>query len=151
MEELAILLELKEPTVSHHLNRLKELGLVRMRADGNTHFYRLDGGALRSMNREVFTPEKMASLVDDRGAETWEEKVLGSFVEGKHLKQIPASRKKRGVILKWLVGKFEEGVEYPEREVNERLKQYHPDCATLRREFIAERLMEREKGMYRRA
>ena len=151
VEELAILLELKEPTVSHHLSRLKELGLVRMRADGNTHFYRLDGGALRSMNREVFTPEKMASLVDDVGAANWEERVLGNFVEGRHLKQIPASRKKRGVILKWLADKFEEGVAYPEREVNERLKQYHPDCATLRREFIAEGLMDREKGVYRRA
>ena len=97
MEELAILLELKEPTVSHHLSRLKELGLVRMRADGNTHFYRLDGMALRSMNREVFTPEKMASLVEDEGSKTWEDKVLGNFVEGRHLKQIPASRKSGGL------------------------------------------------------
>ncbi len=31
VEELAVLLELKEPTISHHLTKLKQLELVRMR------------------------------------------------------------------------------------------------------------------------
>lgn len=36
VEELAALLRLKEPTVSHHLAKLKELGLVEMRPDKTT-------------------------------------------------------------------------------------------------------------------
>ncbi|WP_289501500.1 metalloregulator ArsR/SmtB family transcription factor [Gloeocapsopsis sp. IPPAS B-1203] len=47
VEELATLLQLKEPTVSHHLNKLKELNLVKMHPEGNTHLYQLDGEALQ--------------------------------------------------------------------------------------------------------
>ncbi|HEX3408506.1 MAG TPA: metalloregulator ArsR/SmtB family transcription factor, partial [Caulobacteraceae bacterium] len=34
VQELAVLLELKEPTVSHHLAALKACGLVSARAEG---------------------------------------------------------------------------------------------------------------------
>ncbi len=34
VEELATLLELRAPTVSHHLSKLKEVGLVEMRSEG---------------------------------------------------------------------------------------------------------------------
>lgn len=148
VEELAALLRLKDPTVSHHLAKLKELNLVQMRPEGNTHLYQLDSEALQSISKEIFTPDNMVSLVEDVDTEVWESKVLKNFVEGEVLKEIPASRKKRLVILKWLVRQFEVGVNYPERVVNEILKRYHPDCATLRRELIGYQLMQRENGIY---
>jgi DNA-binding MarR family transcriptional regulator len=150
VEELASLLDLKAPTVSHHLNKLKELGLVRMRQEGTTHLYTLDAEALRAMNRDVLTPEKMVSLADDVEGEAWERKVLRDFFEGERLKEIPASRKKREIVLRWLANRFEPGVRYSERQVNEILKRYHPDSATLRRELIADAhaLMQRESGVY---
>jgi hypothetical protein len=64
---------------------------------------------------------------------------------------IPANRKKRIVLLKWLVEKFESGWDYSEKEVNMLLKQYHEDSATLRREFIGYRLMSCHRGIYRRS
>ncbi|MBW4606193.1 MAG: metalloregulator ArsR/SmtB family transcription factor [Hassallia sp. WJT32-NPBG1] len=156
VEELAALLQLKEPTVSHHLAKLKELNLVTMRSEGNSHLYQLDSEALQSISKEIFTPEKIASLVEDVDNEAWENKVLKTYLEGDvfsndsvhRLKEIPASRKKRLVILKWLVSKFEMGVKYSEPEVNEILKRYHPECATLRREFIGYQLMQRENSVY---
>ena len=147
VEELAALLQLKDPTVSHHLAKLKELNLVQMRPDGNTHLYKLDSAALQSISKEIFTPENMVSLVEV-DTQVWESKVLKNFIEGEVLKEIPASRKKRLVILKWLVTQFEVGVSYPERMVNEILKRYHPDCATLRRELVGSQLMQRENGVY---
>lgn len=148
VEELAALLKLKEPTVSHHLGKLKELSLVNMRPEGNTHLYQLDREALQGISKEIFTPENMASLVNDVEGEAWESKVLKNFFEGDRLKEIPASRKKRLVILKWLATQFESGVNYPEIQVNEIIKRYHPDCATLRRELIGYQLMQRENGVY---
>ena len=148
VEELAALLQLKEPTISHHLGKLKELNLVTMRPEGNTHFYQLNSEAMHSISKEIFTPLHMTSLVEDVETEEWESKVLKNYMENECLKEIPASRKKRLVILKWLASKFEEGVNYPERMVNEILKRYHPDCATLRREFIGYQLMQRENGVY---
>ncbi|NDJ23073.1 metalloregulator ArsR/SmtB family transcription factor [Nostoc sp. B(2019)] len=156
VEELAVLLQLKEPTVSHHLARLKELNLVTMRPEGNSRLYQLDSEALQSISKEIFTPAQIASLIEDVDTEAWESKVLKNYFEGdvsdkdfvQRLKEIPASRKKRLVILKWLANKFEIGIQYPERTVNDILKRYHPDYATLRRELIGYQLMQRENGVY---
>ncbi|MBW4686377.1 MAG: metalloregulator ArsR/SmtB family transcription factor [Komarekiella atlantica HA4396-MV6] len=156
VEKLAVQLQLKEPTVSHHLAKLKELSLVSMRSDGNTHLYGLDSEVLQSISKEIFTPEKMRSWIEGLESEMWSSKVLKNYIEGdtsnkdsvQRLKEIPASRKKRLVILQWLVNQFEVGVNYPERVVNEILKRYHPDCATLRRELIGYQLMQRENGVY---
>ncbi|MBD2413148.1 ArsR family transcriptional regulator [Nostoc calcicola FACHB-389] len=156
VEELAVQMQLKEPTISHHLTKLKQLNLVTMRSDGNSYLYQLDNDALQSISKEIFTPDKIASLIEDMGTEDWESKVLKNYIEEdrcnqnsvQRLKEIPASRKKRLVILKWLASQFEVGINYPERLVNEILKRYHPDCATLRRELIGYQLMQRENGIY---
>ncbi|SRR5579883_368399 len=148
VEELAAMLKLQEPTVSHHLNKLKELQLVQMRAEGNTHWYRLNNEALKELNKAMFTTDQMTTLIDEVTPEAWEDKVLKSFLLGDLVTEIPASRKKRLVILKWLVKKFEMGLTYPEREVNEIIQRHHPDCATLRRELIGYQMMQRENGLY---
>ncbi len=150
VEELAALLKLKAPTISHHLAKLKELHLVGMRTDGNTHYYWLDADALRTTNKLLLTPQKMASLVDDVEGDAWERKVLKDFFEGTRLKEIPASPKKRSVILKWLANQFEYDVFYKEAQVNEILQRHHEDSAFLRRELISAHagLMQRDKGIY---
>lgn len=61
----------------------------------------------------------------------WEKKVHDTFLDGEILFQIPAKRKKRDVILRWLLQDFKPGIEYPEPEVNRILRRHHPDCATL--------------------
>jgi DNA-binding transcriptional ArsR family regulator len=156
VEELAAFMRLKEPTVSHHLARLKELNLVTMRPEGNSRIYQLDSEVLQSISKEILSPEKIASLIEDVDTEAWESKVLKNYLETstnsaegvQRIKEIPASRKKRLVILKWLVNKFELGINYSENEVNNILNRYHPDYATLRRELISYKLMQRENGVY---
>ncbi|MBE9168874.1 metalloregulator ArsR/SmtB family transcription factor [Pleurocapsales cyanobacterium LEGE 06147] len=150
VEELAAQLQLKEPTVSHHLNKLKELELVSMRRQGNTHFYSLNSETLTQLNKSIFTREQMASWTKDISAEAWEEKVLKNYLDGNRLTTIPASRKKRLVVLEWLVSKFEPEVTYTESQVNEIISCHHSDYATLRRELISYQFMERENGLYRR-
>lgn len=146
--DLAERLDLKEPTVSHHLAKMMELDLVRMRSEGTTHFYRLNSEVLLRLNKELFSAENVAALADDIEGDAWERKVLNTFLKDDRLTKIPDTLKKRLVILKWLVGRFEEGIRYPEPAVNEIIKRYHPDAATLRRELIANKLMQREKGVY---
>lgn len=149
VQELATTLELKEPTVSHHLARLKELGLVAMRAEGNVHHYRLQAEGLEEMVRQILTPEELARTVtEDLDMDRYSRKVLETFVVEGRLRDIPVQRRKRDVILRWLVSHFEWGRRYPEREVNEILKRFHWDSATLRREMIMTRLMARENSQY---
>ncbi|AUT02205.1 ArsR family transcriptional regulator [Nostoc sp. CENA543] len=156
VEELAALMQLKEPTVSHHLAKLRELNLVTMRPEGNSRIYQLDSEVLQRISKEIFTTEQLASVIEDVDTEAWESKVLKNYLEieqtstamVQRLKEIPASRKKRLVILKWLANKFESGVNYSEHDVNDILKTYHPDYATLRRELIGYHLMQRDNGVY---
>ncbi len=148
VEELAAALGVREPTVSHHLAKLKTLNLVQMRAEGTSHLYRLDGEALRTANKELLTREKLASLVEDHADEAWQQKVLRDFFVGDRLKEIPASRKKRDVVLHWLAEQFALGRQYPEREVNQLIQRHHPDSATLRRELIGGGWLARERGIY---
>ncbi len=150
VEELAALVHLKEPTVSHHLAKLKSLDLVSLTIQGNTHLYRLNLDRLQQLTKEIFSSEQLQLLTADVEAADWDTKVLKSFVNDNRLVEIPASRKKRLVVLKWLVQKFESDRDYPELELNAILKTYHEDSATLRREFISYHLMTRANGIYRR-
>jgi DNA-binding transcriptional ArsR family regulator len=150
VEELAAILQLKAPTISHHLARLKEPGLVEMRSDGNTHLYRLDAEKLRQTSKGLLSSERMAELVpmEEMEGDAWERKVFKDFFEGTRLKEIPASRKKRTVILRWLASQFEPERRYTEAEVNEIIQRHHIDASALRREMIGEHLLQREQGIY---
>lgn len=147
VEELAARLDLSEPTVSHHLSKLKALQLVQMRPVGNAHLYQLNNETLKQLNI-AFNQEQMTTWVEDKNKDAWENKVLKNYLDGPLLKEIPASRKKRLVILNWLADRFQFETVYPERAVNEIIKRHHPDCATLRRELVGYRLMQRENGIY---
>ena len=67
VQELAELVALKEPTVSHHLAMLREAGLVRLRPDGNTHWYGLDQKALSRFARA----HTEVARVSDSGRKPW--------------------------------------------------------------------------------
>ncbi len=150
VQQLASILELKEPTVSHHLAVLKQLDLVRLRADGNFRWYRLNEEVLGKISRAVFSRDSIASLAVSAEARSADRKVLDNFVDGQRLIEIPVSYKKRLVILKWLIGFFEPGISYAESQVNAILKLHHQDCATLRREMIGCGMLARDKGVYSR-
>jgi len=148
VEELATLLELRAPTVSHHLAKLKEVGLVEMRSEGTTHIYLLNIAALRTVAKEVLALDTIESFAEDVVSDAWERKILDDFFDGQRLKDIPASRKKREVILRWLAERFKPDKRYPEKEVNTIIGRHHSDFATLRRELIGAKLLAREAGVY---
>jgi hypothetical protein len=150
VQQLASMLEVKESTVSHHLAVLKQLDLVRLRADGNFRWYRLDEAALEKISRAVFSRDNIARLAAPAEVRGWEHKILDTFVEQDRLREIPASRKKRLVILKWLANSFASDISYTESQVNTILKLHHNDCATLRREMVGSGILAREQGVYRR-
>ncbi|NLX09332.1 MAG: metalloregulator ArsR/SmtB family transcription factor [Chloroflexi bacterium] len=146
--ELAERLGLKEPTVSHHLARLKELDLVEMRAEGNSRLYRLNRQALDRLNQQMFSQEQITSLGETLAGDDFDRKVFKDYLEDGRLKQIPTRHKKLLVILRWLMTNFEPGREYTEREVNAIIDQFHPDFATLRRALIDQGYLERAGGVY---
>ena len=78
-----------------------------------------------------------------------DERVLETFVDGAgRLTSIPVQRKKRMVVLRWLVEDFQPGRLYEESEVNRVIGRRHPDYAALRRYMVDEELMQRRRGVY---
>jgi biotin operon repressor len=156
VSELAALLDLSEPTVSHHLARLREAGLVNLRASGNQRFYRLDRETLQRLTQRVSqldhietAPKATAadqSWIDELDLDDEERKVLRDYTRNRRLTQIPVKRHKLLVVLRWLAGYFQSDVKYTEREVNAIIGQYHEDYASLRRELIDFGFLRRERG-----
>ncbi len=141
--ELAARLELTPPTISHHMRRLVDAGLVAVTAQAQTRIYTLQPEELRGMSKEL------QSRSNAGGDELEENAVLRAFFDGPRLKQIPASRKKRVVVLRFLLERFDRESAYSEREVNDLLRPTHEDVATLRRELVDYGFMIRKDGIYR--
>ncbi len=147
VQELAELLALKEPTVSHHLAVLRGIGLVSARPDGTTRWHALNPKVLRQMNRELLDNKSVVAFA--KSEVDPESRVLSGFLDSDgRLKSIPVSRRKLVVVLKWLVAQFEENRRYRESEVNETIQRRHWDSARLRRELIGHRMMSRNHGVY---
>ena len=150
VQELAAALDLKEPTVSHHLAMLKRQGIVTARAEGTTRWHALDQEALERLVQRVLQPEaERTKRAGPRKAEDFDTKVLQAFVNADGtLKHIPAARKKRGAVLRWLMRDFEEGRRYSEKEVNAAIQAHHWDSATLRRELVGHAMLARKDRVY---
>jgi hypothetical protein len=145
--ELASVLELAEPTVSHHLAKLKEVGLVEVRTEGTSRWYHLDEAALARTAREVLSARRLREVTSTDPL-AFDRKVLDTFLDGETLRGIPASRRKREIVLRWLADRFDRSARYDERGVNEILVRHHEDVATLRRELVGYGLLRRRDGRY---
>lgn len=147
VEELAALLDLKPSTVSHHLSKLAQVGLVSAKTESYYNVYQLDEKALQSKSRDLFSQKNLAASVVDVDADAYDNKVIKDYVrKDGSLKTIPAQRKKLEAILRYVVRDFEPGKRYSEKQVNETLSRYHEDTASLRRELVGAKLMDREGG-----
>jgi predicted transcriptional regulator len=147
VEELAALLDLKPSTVSHHLSRLAEVGLVSARAEGYYSVYMLDQPALEATTRSLLSSEQIATVVENVDLDAYDRKVVEDYSRPDgSLKTIPAQRKKLEAVLRCVVKAFEPGTRYSEKQVNQVLARFHEDTASLRRELVGYKLMSREGG-----
>ena len=155
--ELARLLELTEPTVSHHLARLREAGLVSLRMDGTQRFYRQNESGLARFKRLAGKLELPVEREEQRPRDHawitalgWNEEdsqILRDYTDGPRLTRLPNKRKKTEVVMRWLATLFQAERMYSEPEVNEVLKSvYADDYVSLRRDLIDFRVLRREPG-----
>ncbi len=148
--DLAELAGLRPPTVSHHLSVLADAGLVRFERRGTSRVYSFVPSGLDEARRSLSDDHGLSAFSDDDTLEAWERKVLSTFVDGDTITQIPASEKKRMVLVRWIATKFEAGRDYAEREVNEIIKRHHVDSAYFRRAMVDTGIMTRAGGIYRK-
>jgi len=155
-QALAGKLGVTPPTVSHHMEKLRELGLIYERRDKNTIYFHLHANRLKQdvtaildivFQQGMPTEQEEAEIMRTQEAE--KAAVIQNFftVDGK-LKSIPAQRKKKLIVFEHMVKGLTMGKKYPEKELNEYIKKFHEDYATIRREFIMNQYMYRENGIY---
>jgi hypothetical protein len=152
--EIAALLEVREPTASHHLSKLREMGLVKLRQAGTQRYFRLNDRALERWKKAMMDLENLDFDSAQAIADDWidaldideaDRKVLHDYFENGRLKQIPTRRKKLMVVLRWLATLFEADVLYSEQQVNEVITPYYDDYATLRRDLVDFKFLRRER------
>ena len=148
VQELAGLLGLKEPTVSHHLAVLKDLGVVTSRPEGVVRWHALKPDAVADIAKSMFESQDMTTALTAPVPSRDERDIAPFLKPDGSLTQLPASRRKRWLLWRRFVQDFETGRRYPEAELNAILQRRHWDSATIRREMIGWRMLAREGGIY---
>jgi hypothetical protein len=146
VEELAAMLDLRPSTVSHHLSRLSEVGLVSARAESYYNQYQLETGTLQGMAQRLLAKETLPEMAADVDLDAYDRKVVNNYsLPNGRLKLIPKQYKKFQAILRHVFPAFEPDRRYTEKQVNEILAQYHEDTAALRRGLVDQGMILREK------
>lgn len=144
--ELAERLAVTPPTTSHHLARLKQLGLVQLRAEGTSRFYRLDLDALQGLARQILEQDALPTIGAETDLDAEDRRIVRGYLRDGRLTAIPSQRKKRAAVLRALAGHFDLDRDYSEPEVNEVIAGWHDDVATLRRELVMARWLTRDRA-----
>jgi DNA-binding transcriptional ArsR family regulator len=147
VEQLGGALGISVSTVSHHLSRLSDAGLVSARAESYYSVYRLNQETLTRMSRDLLRHARPEVPAAAAASDEFDRKVLGTFTtpDGR-IKAFPVQEKKFLVLVRHVLAAFEPGVRYTEKRVNQILANYNEDTARLRRALVDHKFMAREGG-----
>ncbi len=148
VEELAERLGLAPSTISFHLKKLEDAGLVLSTKEQYYVVYSLKRDLLDAPLTDLLALEQRDRKPETARMEQYRQKVLKTFFRYGKLTKLPVQWKKRQIILAEIAKRFEMGRKYPEREVNLIIADFHDDFCTIRRDMIAAKIMSREKGVY---
>jgi len=138
----ALTAQLKLARVKLQLDKLEAGRLICKSSAPDAEHYALDREAIVQLKKQLF------ARTESPEPQSTEEQELAKFVKDGQLQQLPIHPAKLLVVLRWLANKFQFGVEYPERDVNERLKGHAVDHVTLRRLLIDHQLLARQADIY---
>ncbi|PAE06993.1 ArsR family transcriptional regulator [Terribacillus saccharophilus] len=148
-QAIAHKLGLKPPTITHHMTKLREVGIVYQRRDGNTIYFYLDEPRLTKLANSILQlgQESVHPSADLEAEEKL--KIVKNFfsLDGK-LTQLPALEKKRVIILAYMIQHLKRHHIYEEQELNSYIKKYCEDYATIRREWIMHHFIYRDGNTY---
>jgi predicted transcriptional regulator len=141
-------LSLTPATVSFHLKKLEAAGIVNSRREQFYIIYTLNREILdKKISEFVISANPKTKESDFENFDKFEKKVISTFFKYGKLVSIPVQEKKREIVLREILKSFEHGREYPEKEVNLIIADFHDDFCTIRREMIERDMMTRDKKM----
>ena len=147
-ELLAERLGLTPSTVSFHMKKLEDAGLVLSRKEQYYTVYSLNREVLEKTVYDLAASEPEQIDEQQKREEAYRQKVLKAFYDYDKLRAIPVQRKKKLICYERIAERFEFGRVYEEKEVNEIISPIYADYCTIRRDMISEGILRRDGGRY---
>ena len=147
-ELLAERLDLTPSTVSFHMKKLEEAGLVVSRKEQYYTVYSLNREVLDESLFSVAAAEPDQADEQQKREEVYRQKVIDSFFQYGKLRAIPVQRKKKLICYEVIAEKLIPGRIYQEKELNGIISAFHEDYCTIRRDMISEGILERNGNEY---
>ena len=147
-ELLAERLELTPSTVSFHMKKLEEAGLVASRKEQYYTIYSLNRSLFEQTLSEAVSAQPEKTDEAQKREEEYREKVIRAFFDDGRLRAIPVQRKKKRICYELIASRFEPGRVYSESELNGIIMAFHEDYCTIRRDMISEGILRRDGSRY---
>ena len=147
-ELLAERLNLTPATVSFHMKKLMQAGLVDARREQYYTVYSLKKELFSHTLGELIGAQSGDKTEEQIREEQYRRKVLHTFMPDGVCEQMPAQLKKRMIVYREIFNRFDPGRTYTEKEINEVISEVHADYCTVRRGFVGMGWMQRSNGIY---
>lgn len=147
-EELTQKLGLAASTVSFHLKKLEEAGLIIKNKTQYYSEFRLNDEVFQQKLIDLISANNPGKQLQDKRIKAYRVQVIKAFVERNKVQKLPVQQKKRIIILEWILDKIDQSKDYTETEISEEIKKYHEDYCTVRRELVDYGYMDRKNNCY---
>jgi len=148
VEEIAARLNLAVSTVSFHLKKLENVGLLKKTKEQYYTVYSINDELFSLTLKELTSFNNIERFIQDERIKKYREKVLKTFIKQGRLTALPVQHKKKLIILEEFSSKFTAGKKYSEKEIDTVIKNIYDDHCTIRRLLIEEGYMIRDKQVY---
>lgn len=146
VEDLASNLDLAVSTVSAHLKKLQDAGLVYAKRQQYYSMYHLKKEILEMKLADLIPQQQKQECGHE---EELRKKVLKTYFEAGRLTRMPSQSKKRWVVYMEIIRRIEADRSYTEQELNELIMGIFDDYCLVRRELVDEGVLQRENGVYK--
>lgn len=148
VEEIAKRHDLAPSTVSFHLRKLEQAGLVSSRKEQYYVVIQANEEIFNTTLREIVSAHPVGKELQDGRMEEYRRKVLEAFFRHGRLEKLPAQHKKRLIVLEQFALRFEAGRRYSEQDVTGLILPVFDDYCTIRRLLVDEGLIRRDGACY---
>jgi DNA-binding HxlR family transcriptional regulator len=147
-EEIAKRHGLAASTVSFHLRKLEQAGLITSRKEQYYVVVQANQPLLETTLRELVAAPFAGKELQDERMDQHRRKVLESFFKHGMLEKLPTQHKKRLIVLEQFALRFTPQQKYSESEVTGLIRPLFDDYCTIRRLLVDEGLIRRDGATY---
>jgi len=148
VDELAEATGVKAPTMSHHLTKLRDAGLVRVRADANRRLHSLAPAAVQQVCQTIASHFGLDEPAESPSVAPALDDFVSPYLRDGQLVELPAERTARLLALDWVARQFDATASYHESEVAKVLAHVAADPTRVRRLLLDYGLLHRVGKIY---